>query len=421
MLQRSMAAHSPQFADLSDDQLLAEVHRLASVERSATAALIRSLIELDSRPHLYLREGCASLFVYCMRVLHLSEGATYNRIEVARTARRFPSMLQALEDGSVTLTALRLLAPHLTEANHHELLGAARHKSKGDVERLVASVRPKADVPTVVRKLPERRAGEAGSFDSVAPPLISLEAERADNSVARRSTPTVSGATVAPARAAVKPLSPERYKLELTISGETREKLRRVQDLLRHAVPNGDVAAILDRALTFLLEDLERRRCAVTARPRGGRETTPGTRYIPAAVRREVWRRDAARCGFVGASGRCSETGFLEFHHLEPHAVGGRPTLDNIQLRCRAHNRYEAQLFFGPELSEFVRERQPDWPAGTTSSRALLPRRPRREPACLSAITVGARGAEGDGGSAAHAAPADRRHGGGGCVRSVQD
>ena len=43
-------------------------------------------------------EGCASLFVYCTRVLHLSEGATYNRIEVARTARRFPSMLQALEE-----------------------------------------------------------------------------------------------------------------------------------------------------------------------------------------------------------------------------------------------------------------------------------------------------------------------------------
>ena len=281
-------------------------------------------------------------------------------------------MLQALEDGSVTLTALRLLAPHLTEANHREVLGVAHHKSKGDVERLVASVRPKADVPTVVRKLSERRAGETGSLDSVAPPVVPAEGERVGSSGVWDSTPAVSGATVAPPRAVVRPLSPERYKLELTISGETREKLRRVQDLLRHALPNADVAAILDRALTFLLEVLERRRFAVTAMPRGGREAMPGTRYIPAAVRREVWRRDAARCGFVGASGRCSETAFLEFHHVEPHAVGGRPTADNIQLRCRAHNRYEAQLFFGPELPEFVRESQPEWPAGTTSSRALL-------------------------------------------------
>jgi hypothetical protein len=28
--------------------------------------------------------------------------------------------------------------------------------------------------------------------------------------------------------------------------------------------------------------------------------------------------------------------------------VGGKATVDNIQLRCRAHNRYEADLFYGP-------------------------------------------------------------------------
>ena len=229
----------------------------------------------------------------------LSEGATYNRIEVARTARRFPSMLQALEEGSVTLTALRLLAPHLTEANHREVLGAAHHQSKGDVERLVASLRPKPDVPTVVRKLPGRGPREARPFDVVAAPLTLAEAERAHGSDVAGSTASMSGATVAPPRAAVKPLSPERYKLELTISGETREKLRRVQDLLRHALPDGDVAAILDRALTVLLEDLERRRCAVTAIPRGGRETTPGTRYIPAAVRREVSSRMRWAAGLI--------------------------------------------------------------------------------------------------------------------------
>src|SRR5207237_5108798 len=41
------------------------------------------------------------------------------------------------------------------------------------------------------------------------------------------------------------------------------------------------------------------------------------------------------------------ERGFLELHHVEPHAVGGEATADNIQLRCRAHNAYEAELFYG--------------------------------------------------------------------------
>jgi hypothetical protein len=35
--------------------------------------------------------------------------------------------------------------------------------------------------------------------------------------------------------------------------------------------------------------------------------------------------------------------------------VGGAATVDNIQLRCRAHNQYEARLYFGDTLA---RERQ---------------------------------------------------------------
>ena len=107
------------FGALSDDELVERVKDLAARERRASLALIRSLVEFDTR-RLYLREGCASLFTYCTTVLHLSEGSAYNRIETARAARRYPIVLEALERGDVTLTAVRLLAPHLTDANHGE-------------------------------------------------------------------------------------------------------------------------------------------------------------------------------------------------------------------------------------------------------------------------------------------------------------
>src|SRR5687768_3833033 len=144
------------FSEPSDEQLLAAVKRLAATERRATAALIRSLMELDAR-RLYLSEGCSSLFTYCTQVLHLAEGAAYNRIEAARAARRFPLIIDGLVDGSLTMTAVRLLAPHLTADNHRAVLATARHKRKGDVERLVASLHPKPAVPEVVRKLPQPR------------------------------------------------------------------------------------------------------------------------------------------------------------------------------------------------------------------------------------------------------------------------
>ena len=130
------------FADLSDDQLIAEVKRLAATERQATATLIRALMELDAR-RLYLGEGYSSLFTYCTQALYLAEGAAYNRIEAARAASRFPIILKGLEDGSLTPTAVRLLAPHLTVENHEGVLKSARNKRKQAIEEIIASLNPK--------------------------------------------------------------------------------------------------------------------------------------------------------------------------------------------------------------------------------------------------------------------------------------
>jgi hypothetical protein len=82
-------------------------------------------------------------------------------------------------------------------------------------------------------------------------------------------------------------------------------------------------------------------------------------------VKREVWRRDEGRCAFIGTRGRCTERGFLEYHHVQPYAAGGSATAANIQLRCRAHNMYEASLFFGSEFPERVREARCAYGGGT--------------------------------------------------------
>jgi 5-methylcytosine-specific restriction endonuclease McrA len=96
-----------------------------------------------------------------------------------------------------------------------------------------------------------------------------------------------------------------------------------------------------------LLADLEKAKCGAAARPRAARPAVSGSRHIPAAVRREVWKRDRGQCAFVGTHGRCSERGFLEFHHLRPYADGGATVVDNLELRCRAHNVHEAERCFG--------------------------------------------------------------------------
>jgi hypothetical protein len=135
------------------------------------------------------------------------------------------------------------LAPHLTEDNHHDVLTSARHKGKREVEQLVASLRPIPAVASTIRKLPEPRCV-----------LLDADCEGAPTAAVPR--PPVVAPAIKTGSPTLTPLAPERYKVRFTISRETQEKLRRVQALARHAIPSGDPAEILDRALTLLLRDL---------------------------------------------------------------------------------------------------------------------------------------------------------------------
>ena len=316
-------------------------------------------IRIDER-RLYLSQGCGSLFTYCTQVLHLSEHAAYGRIEAARTARRVPLVLERLAEGALTLTAVGLLRPHLTADNSRALLDAARHKSKREVEQLVARLCPPPAVPPSCRKLPVAAPSAVTAEHSTkvtAAPIVSHAPAAGAESVAQPSSTA--------GRPVVRPLAPERFKLRLTISGDTHAKLREAQDLMRHQLPSGDLAAIVDRALTLLLDHLQRTKVAATARPRpAARASKAGSRHIPAGVKREVWARDGGRCAFVGAHGRCTETGLLEFHHVEPFADGGPTTSANLQLRCRSHNGHEAALYFGGRDALMARERPVEWGGG---------------------------------------------------------
>ena len=310
--------------------------------------MLATLSELDVR-RLFLRQGFSSLFDYCTRGLHLSERAACSRIAAARLARRFPVVLDLIADSRVSLAVVSLLAKHLNEANCLSLLQEATHKTAAEVEVIVARLAPKPDVPSMVRRVAAPSQPAAALLAPAADAASADQSSASADGLATPAVPPPQSTSAFPRPAAViKPLAPERFKVQFTIPGETRAKLRVVQDLLRHSVPNGDIGIVFDRALSALLADLERRKCALVARPRQtARPAKRGTRLIPAAVRRAVWARDKGRCAFAGPQGRCRERGGLELHHVKPFAVGGEANAANIELRCRAHNGHEADVFFG--------------------------------------------------------------------------
>ncbi len=334
---------------VTDHKLLRGLDELVAKNRHNEADLLAYIAEVDHRK-LYLEQSCSSMFGYCMEVLHFSEAQASHRIHAARGARPYPVVFEKIRKGELHVAGLSLLAPVLTPENHEEVLELARHKSKRAIEVLLADRAPKPDVPARVRQLPEPRSA----------PAVRLPSEIA------RPTPETETSSRMPAPPpsvphAPSPLGGRRYKVQFTGSQALYDKLHEARALLRHQIPNGDLGAIFDRALTLLVEDAKRKKFAQTSsprkRPKAAKKPEAASRHVPAEIKRAVSARDEGRCAFVGRNGRrCGSPDFLEYHHLDPWARAKRHSVERIELRCRGHNHYAAVQDYGAKyMAQFAR------------------------------------------------------------------
>jgi hypothetical protein len=168
--------------------------------------------------------------------------------------------------------------------------------------------------------------------------------------------------------------------IRFTADRELHAQLQELKSLMRHRIPDGDVGKILAKAVAALLKQTRAQKFGECSAPRAARgkraESAEGaeqveqvervkqaawpspSRQIPAVIRRAVSRRDCERCTFVSATGRrCGSRDFLEFHHQKPWARNRSHAIDEITLRCRAHNQYEAERDFGAKHMQRFRGR----------------------------------------------------------------
>ncbi|HEY7922637.1 MAG TPA: HNH endonuclease signature motif containing protein [Vicinamibacteria bacterium] len=373
----------PSLAALTDDELLRRLFDLLRQSRRVESDLVAHIGEVDQR-RLYVREACTSMFAYCTDILHLSEAEAYLRISVARAAREHPLLLVMLADGGLHLSGIAKLAPHLTHENRDALLARATHCSKREIVELVAEIAPREEAPTLVRPLPAESPArvELQCAQVLAPAAKVVPNAIAATSNALPSSSERSGAelrpdgvrstsedfdqqrlapeatscghvsTASPA-ATVEPLGASRYRIHFTASATLHRKLERLRALSRSEVPDGDLAAVIERAVTEKLERLEARRYAKTRIRKRLSETrtAPSSRHVPAAVKRAVNEHDGDQCSYVSESGRRrSERARLEYHHRHPFGLGGDHSPGNTRLMCRPHNLYLAELDYGRKV-----------------------------------------------------------------------
>jgi len=343
---------------LLSDAAVLEAPLFAGRERSNAADLLVRLAEIDVR-QLYLAAGHPSLLAYCIEELRLSGDEAANRIYVARTARRFPILFAAIDEGGLDLTGVRLLASRLTEENAGELVTAASAcRNKSDLQAFLQHRFAARDLlsvaPRVVNShVPEHASGPAtGVVQSHVPEHVAAP----------------------PAEQFASP--PEHLPLPVAALEwvDVKVKARRakwqyVRDLLSHSVPSGDASVIFDRALDALIEKAEKKKYAACTTPRAPRPRSARERLIPAHVRRAVWERDGGQCTFVSESGRrCKSRRRIEYDHVRPIARGGKASVEALRLLCRPHNQYEAEQALGAGFMKKKREE-----AGRQRTRTATP------------------------------------------------
>jgi len=326
-------------AHLSDQTLLSELTALVARDRSITAQILAHLAEVDTRK-LYAPAGYPSLRAWCVGALGLSEDAAHKRIQAARAARDFPILFTAVAEGRLHLTAVGLLAPYLAPSNAEGLVEAAAGKSKQQIEELLAERFPRTEA------LPMVESHEVTPAGQLAPAQVGT-----DTPGSIRGTEPAAGKVTANApRSRVSPVALARYALTVSIGRVTLNKLTYAQELLSHEVREGDLSRVLDRVLDIAISQLEKRKFAATSASRPARPTR-SARHIPARAKRAIWTRDGGRCTFVADDGRrCGARTLLEFDHVIPVARGGIGTVENLRLRCRAHNQHGADRAFGRDF-----------------------------------------------------------------------
>jgi hypothetical protein len=135
---------------------------LAGHERKVQVEFLLHLEEYDRR-RAWAEAGYPSLWEWCLRVLHLREGAAGRRIAAMRVLRRLPKLAEALRDGRLSLSTVAQLGPVLTEEDCEEIVARAAYLTKVETEHLVVSLQPRTAPKEGLRLLSPRAVSSPSS------------------------------------------------------------------------------------------------------------------------------------------------------------------------------------------------------------------------------------------------------------------
>lgn len=337
-------------------------------ERHAMAAFLVELAAFDRRK-AWMDLGHPSLFSFLRVELGLSAGAAHYRKTAAELLQTYPAVEAALRTGKLCLSSVIELAKVVTPENAAEILPRFFGLSRREAASVAVEIRPverppMREVVTVPRPesgatplLLDRRPTNWETDPSAIPLRPAETVPATPSAVLPRAAAAETRSAVQPKRDAIEPLNADLARLHITVSRRFLAKLEAARSALSRSRPGASSEDVLEACLDLLLAQHAKRRGLVEKPRKRTAPVKPGA--IPAAVKREVWKRASGRCEFpLESGGVCGSRLRLEFDHVTPRANGGPSTIENLRLACRMHNQLWARRTFGDDLvARFARER----------------------------------------------------------------
>ncbi len=323
---------------LSNETLLLNTKSLATEERKLTTSILWHLHEIQTR-RLYAEKGFGSLFEYAVKELQYSEAAAGRRIAAMRLLVEVPEIEPALEKGDVSLSTLSTIQGFIqrkeepvSRQEKKELVFALQGKSKRECEKELSALDPQAALPRERERVvsPTQTEIRFIADDSLMEKLQDIR--ELDGHV--QSNPSYLELFHRMADIALKKLDPSKQ------SGRARKS----ETDLKEVRP-------AHQQTTAPPAECSQAQAQTQSRSVQHESTQSASRYIPAALKREIWQRDQGQCTYCSPDGkRCSSRFALEIDHVEPFALGGETNLENLRLLCRAHNIQHAVACLGENV-----------------------------------------------------------------------
>lgn len=179
---------------------------------------------------------------------------------------------------------------------------------------------------------------------------MSIEAKREiaqsmvglSNRECERKLVEISPETVLP-KEKTRPIAEDKTLVQFVANDELMSKLEKLKRLLAHQNFDGKYEKLIE-----LLADMALRKLGPENKNDAPVLPTLDvkSRYIPEAVKTRVWKRDKGKCTYVDprTENQCGSSHAIQFDHIRPYSRGGNSSVENLRLRCGAHNRYTAEL-----------------------------------------------------------------------------